>query len=347
MTEKKFLTSVADVFAYDENENLVFVAKTLSDSSIETTISNAEVRGGKGNPLQFEYYHTAGMTITLTDVQWNLGFIASNVGQSIGTGANIYSEESITLGAGLTGTIVGTPLAVTGATIYGWVTHSDGQTEKVVFSGQDFTATLGAQGDVVCVRYYNLDSAAEYVDINANIVPAIVRLVLDAQLNSSNAGSTSVIGKVETIIYKAQLSGAFTIAMTSDGVSTTPITAMALADDTQATGCEGTEVYAKIIQTETAANWYDDVIALAIVGGDFSIATGEDKTLEVRAIRSGGQHSAFRPPYADLTFNSDTPADATVSAVGLVEWVQAGSAVVKATITANTAIDANVVVTTT
>lgn len=343
---KKFVTSVADAYGFDENDNLVLVGKTLSDSSVEVALASSEVRGGRGNAKQFEYFHTANMTITLTDVQWNLGFIANAAGKGIGTGSNIYQTETVTLGAGATGTVDGTPLAIQGAILYGWLTFQDGTFEKVTFTGQNFTSSVGSEDDVVCVMYYELDSAAEYVEIDSNIVPSILRLVLKAQLNSNAAGATSVIGEVQTIIYKAQLTGSFTIAMTADGVSTTPITATALADDTINSGCEGESVYAKIIQIETAANWYDDVIALGIIGGDFGLTTGVDKLLDVRAIRSDGSYAAFKPPVSDLTFASDTEADATVSAVGLVEWVQAGSATIKVSITANTAIDANVVVTT-
>ena len=46
---KKFLVSTADVYGYDSNDNLLFVGKTLLDSSIETTLSNTDVRAGKGN----------------------------------------------------------------------------------------------------------------------------------------------------------------------------------------------------------------------------------------------------------------------------------------------------------
>ena len=60
---KKFLVSTADVYGYDSNDNLLFVGKTLLDSSIETTLSNTDVRAGKGNQLQYIYYF------------WNICFV--------------------------------------------------------------------------------------------------------------------------------------------------------------------------------------------------------------------------------------------------------------------------------
>jgi len=344
---KKFLTSVADVYAYDEDDNLLFQGKTLLDSSIETSLSNSEIRGGRGNQLQGIYYHTATMNVNITDAQWNLDFLANTVGDSIATGNNVYAEETVTLGVAGAGTVTGTPLAIQGAVLYGWIKHDGVDViERVTFTGQAFTSSVGAENDIVCIRFYELNSAARSVNINANVIPANVRLVLEAQLNSSDA-STNVIGSIQIIVPKASLSGSFTISMTPDGVASTPISAMALASEALATGaCSDVPVYAKIIEIITNANWYDNVVALAIEGGDFSLASGESKLLVVYAVPSTG--APFIPPVADLTFASDSPADATVSVAGLVEWVQAaGTPVIKASITANTDIDANVIVTTT
>ena len=46
---KKFLVSTANVYGYDSDDNLLFVGTTLMDSSIETTLSNTDVRAGQGN----------------------------------------------------------------------------------------------------------------------------------------------------------------------------------------------------------------------------------------------------------------------------------------------------------
>ena len=80
---KKFLVSTADVYGYNSNDNLLFVGKTLLDSSIETTLSNTDVRAGQGNQLQYIYYHTAEMNITINDAQFSLEFLALNVGSSV------------------------------------------------------------------------------------------------------------------------------------------------------------------------------------------------------------------------------------------------------------------------
>jgi len=343
MAIRKFLVSTADIYAYDNNMNLVLFGKTMLDTSIETTLGNTDVRAGRGNQLQYIYYHTAEMTLNISDAQWNLDFLAQQVGQTIATGANIYTEENVTLAAGGGGTVVGTPLAVTGTTLYGWVTQSDGVTTKVTFTGSAFTLAGGAENEVVCVRYYALDAAASSLTIPSNFIPATLRLVLVAQLASSDA-STNIIGEVQIEVPRASLNGAFTISMTPDGVASTPLMARAIASNDAIVGCSDEPTYASIKEILYNTNWYDSVVALAIEGGDFGLTTGQTKQLVVRAVPQSG--ASFIPPVADLTFASSAVGAATVDAAGLVTFVGAtGPTTIKATITAVPAIDANVICT--
>jgi len=340
---KKFVVSTADLYAYDSNMNLVLSGKAMLDASIETTLGNTDVRAGRGNQLQYIYYHTAEMTLNISDAQWNLDILSKHVGKEIDTGANIYTEENVTLGVGGAGTVTGTPLAVTGTTIYGWVTQADGTVTRVTFTGSAFTLAGGAENEVVCVRYYALNSAVRSLTIPANIVPSILRIVLVSSLASSDA-STNIIGEVQVEVPRASLNGAFTISLTPDGVASTPLMARALASNDLISGCSDEPTYATIKEVIYDANWYDNVVALAIQGGDFSLASGT-RQLVVRAVPQTG--AAFIPPVADLTFASDDVGVVTVDASGLVTYVAAGTTYVKVSITAVPTIDANVEVTAT
>jgi len=216
---KKFLVSVADVYGYDSSENLLFIGKTLLDSSIETSLNATDVRAGRGAALQYVYYNSPDMNITITESQFNLDFIAANLGSSIVTGNNVYTEETVTLVANA-GSVTGTPLSPTGgAVIYGWVTRPNGVVEKVTFTGSAYTAAGAGATDTVCVRYYAVDSASRSVTLNANVIPTIVRLVLEAQLASSDE-NTNIIGSVQIIVPRATLTGAFSISLTPDGDTT-------------------------------------------------------------------------------------------------------------------------------
>lgn len=298
---KKFLVSTANVYGYDEDDNLLFVGKTLLDSSIETTLSNTDVRAGQGNQLQYIYYHTAEMNVTISDAQFNLDYLALNVGSSKTTGAKIWTEETVNVTSGA-GTVTKDPLNSMTSTIYGWVTKSDGTVERVQFSGKTFNIDGEYNGNV-CVRYYTQDDAAKQVTINADMTPSVIHLVMESILASSDA-ATNRIGTVQIDVPRASMTGAFTLSMTPDAVASTPLNVRALAYTPETVGgCTGNRpVYAYITERIENANWYDDVIALAVVGGDFELAQSSKKMLEVRAIPSTG--SAFKPNYADLTFSA-------------------------------------------
>lgn len=345
---KKFLVGVGNIFAYNKStSDLLFTSRAMLDTSIEVSISNTDINGGLGNALQLIYFHTPEMSLTLTDTQFNLEMIAANVGSSIVTGDDVWTEETVTLGGGGAGTVVGTPIVTPDetSTIYGWVTQVDGTTTRVTFTGQNFTLGAGSDGEDVCVRYFELDSAARSVTINSNFIPSTVRLVVEAQLASgdtTNVSGASIIGKVQFEIDSAQLSGAQSIEMSSSGVANTPLSARAIASNAVG-GCVSGGTYGTIRELVTDANWYDNVIALAYLDDDIALTHPDTEQLILYAIPSIGD--AFVPPYADITFLSGTPATATVDVDGLVTTVAAGTTTVNAKITAVPTIETNALIT--
>lgn len=340
---KKFLVSTADVYGYDSNDNLLFVGKTLLDSSIETTLSNTDVRAGKGNQLQYIYYHTAEMNITINEAQFSLEFLALNTGSAITTGGNVWTEETVEVTAGR-GSVKGTPLALQTQKIYGWVTKEDGSVERVEFTGAQFSLSDPSFNGSVCVRYYVNDAAARQVTIYADMLPSVIRLVMVGTLASSDS-TTNQIGTVQIEVPRASMTGAFTLSMTPDAVSQTPLSVRALASNESAGGCTGNRpIYATITEKIDGAKWYDGVIGLSIKDGDFDLATEGTKTLSVFAVKGDGS-AAFLAPVADLTFDSSEETYATVDESGVVTGVAAGSSTIKVTITDVPEIDANVIVT--
>lgn len=318
---KKFLVSVADVRGYTQDDQLLFEGKTMLDSSIETTLANTDVRAGQGNGLQYIFYHTAELKATITEAQFSLEYLALNVGSQINIGADMYSEESVTLVAG-GASVLGTPKTTSTGVIYGWVTFEDGTTERVTFTGKAFTTTRSTSTETVCVRYYHNEASAREVRITSNMIPSTIKLVMEASLCSSDA-TTNKIGTVQIIIDKASMTGAFTLDMKPDAVSSTPLSVRALESASTGGGCSGTEpIYARIIEIINGTNWYDDVNSLAVVGGDFTLANLATKQLQIKAIPNTG--SAFAPPYTALTFAGT---GVTCSASGLVTGATGGGTV--------------------
>lgn len=305
MAIRKFLTSVADVFAYDADDNLVFVAKTLLDSSIEASLGSQPVRGGRGNQLQYVYYHTGELNVTLTDTQWNLGMLGSTVGDLETAGMNYYKEETVAM-TGPTGTVTDVPLAYSGQTIYGWATSPDGITERVTLSSSgSYTVTGSALGDW-CVRYFTQNTTSGTgITIKANMIPKVLKLVMETQLNSADVTSNK-IGMVQIIIPKLQLSGAFSISMTADGIANTPLTGMALAySDAASQGCIGNAgYYATIVEIIDNTNWYDNVVDLVwegVSGSQLNIAKNSEKQMSLWAIPSSGTAFKVSPSLVSVT----------------------------------------------
>ncbi len=324
---RKFLCGVANAFAYDTNDNLIFSSKTMLTDSIDITTDKQEIRSGQGNQLQTIYYHTSGMNISLEEQQFNLSMIAKALGSSVVTGANIWKEETVTL-TGSAGSVTGTPIATSSGTIYGWAELSDGSTERFTFSTKSFTLVGQSTGDVV-VRYYEADADARQVKVNANIIPSVARIVLDAQLFSGESTTTStLIGKVLVEIPKAQLDGGVALELSTTGVSKTPLKAVALSSI-----ISGSSAYATITEVVNSANWYDSVTMLAIQDDTIALTHPDTENLVVWAIPNNGD-APFIAPVADLDFTSGTVGTCTVGLhTGLITTVAAGTSVITCVIT--------------
>ena len=175
------------------------------------------------------------------------------------------------------------------------------------------------------------------------MLPSVIRLVMVGTLASSDS-TTNQIGTVQIEVPRASMTGAFTLSMTPDSVAQTPLSVRALASTVNAGGCDGNRpIYATITEKLNGAKWYDNVIALAIEGGDFTMTNGTSKQLQVYAIKNDGS-AAFLAPVNGITFASDKAGTATVEG-GLVVAKATGTATIKATITDVPEIDANVIVT--
>lgn len=316
MATKKFLTSVADVLGYDSNDNLLFTAKTMLDSSIEVSLGSAPVRGGRGNQLQYTYYHTAELKFNLTETQWNLEMLGQTAGADFELG-NYYVEETVNVTSS-SGSVTQTPLAFE-SIVYGWATSPLGVTQRVTFTGKGFTVTGSETSGAWCVRYYTANTTSgKTLTIKANMIPNVVKLVMETQLNSADA-TTNKIGIVQIIIPKAQLSGAFSIAMKADGVSNTPLTGTALSytpTSTSTDACSASTYYAKIIEVIDNTYWYNNISALSIYGGAFSLATGATKTLTVYGVPYSG--ASYKLPNSFVKWTSSSAMVTAGSSTGLI-----------------------------
>jgi len=342
---KKFICGVGKTFNYDANDNLLWTGKTLIKSAIEISTGSQKITAGQGNVLQMVYYHTGELTLTQEEQQFNLTMIAKSIGSSIVTGANVYAEETVSITSNA-GTVVGTPIAPSAlGTIFGWAELSDGTTERFTFTGSGFTLVGQASGNV-CVRYYNTNSAARQITVNSNIIPSVVRTVIEAQMftGDPNTVSTStLVGKVLVEVPRLQLDGTAKLDLGTTGVSSTPIKGMALS--TPVAGCSSSGIYATITEVLDNANWYDHVTMLAIADDTVSMTHPSTKTLQVWAVPTNGD-APFIAPVADLSFTSGTTATCTAGLhTGLITTVATGTSVITVVITAKNTVTTTATVT--
>jgi len=339
---KKFIAGVGRTFNYDANDNLLWVGKTLLNSAIDITSSQQELRAGIGNSLQMVYFHSGKLELTQEEQQFNLTMIANSIGSTITTGGSVWVEETVTVTGGA-GSVLGTPIATSTGTVYGWVEQSDGTTQRITFSTKSFSGITQQTGNV-CVRYYATNSAARVINVNANIIPNVVRTVIEAQMfsgDTNNASTSTLVGKVLVEVPRLQLDGSAKLNLTSTGVSSTPIKGTALASTVA--GCSSSGIYATITEVLDSANWYDDVFALALTVDPITLTTAiSPLTVDLRAIPTNGL--AFKPPYGDITWATSDATKFTVSN-GVLTKVAAGSANLNYTITGKTSITGQTVVT--
>jgi hypothetical protein len=286
------------------------------------------------------------MSIQLTDVQFNLSLLGQTVGESVATGASAWTEENVTLGGGGAGTVTGTPLALPSTNIYGWVTTTAGS-ERVTFTGSNFTVSGAVEGDTVCVRYLATNAAARYINIPANILPNTINLVLEADLNSGDQAGANKIGTLQVLIPRAQLSGAFALQLKADGIANTPLSANALADeDLQNTACSQEPIFAKLVEIITDANWYDNLVGISVKDGNFGLTSGTSpKTLVVYGVKDNGD-APFIIPNAELSFTSADTGVATAGLhTGIITRIGNGTSVLTVVVDDKTSIETQCTVT--
>lgn len=332
---RQFLAGAATVDML-VGDQLIATATTLLDSSITVGSTAEEVRGGPGAKLLGKYYHTSTFDINLTDVLFKLEYFAFQTGSAIQQIADVFTSEQVTLGAGGSGTITGTPAVYQSYGTIGWAAKPGSDAyQKITFTEKAFTVAGAKEGDIYCVKYISTDNAARQITISSSFIPSEVTLVMTANLyraggrGENDVNNSSKIGIVQVLVPRFQFNGSMELSMTSTGVANSPIAGSAL--DNPSADCSDGGYYAIITEQLSGSSWYDNVFALAIEDSDIELATTTGTAaLSVYALPLNG--AAFKPPYEDLTFTSAANGTATVTQEGVVTGVAQGSTTVTVSI---------------
>ena len=184
---KDFLVSTADV-AFIVNGTLAFTGTTSLNTSISVSMEDQEITGGKGNKTLYKYKYGRKLAPSIEMAEWNLAYIAANVGSSIFEGLrDVFAvSECVTLTNG-TGTLQKVPVGKV------YVEKADGSSVEVTPAGS--TITIGSSNETVSVTYqYN--TTVKRATIDAESAPLVGKLILTADKHNNKTGKEGEV-KIE------------------------------------------------------------------------------------------------------------------------------------------------------
>lgn len=318
MEQNHFLAGVGRALIF-RNNNLIGVAKTLQESSINFTIGSEDIRGGASNALWGKYFHDSNMAVTLVDAMFNLEYVAANLGVNIQSGGISVKEEQLTISTPGSVEVSETPVAFDGSLIGWYKKPSDADWQIGTISGKKMTIPEAKAQDIYCVKYFYQNVNAKSMVIKTQYVPAELHVVIINDLfagNVSDQVGTERYGRLITDIPRLQMEGNQDLSLNASGAATVSLTGNALAVDS-GDSCEEDPYYGTMTQEIYGSKWQDDVIGLAVEGGDVQLQQSATETLSVRVVFSGSM-PALRKPNSEFTFAvEDSPAStATGTTVG-------------------------------
>lgn len=315
MAKNHFLAGVGTALLFKGND-LIGVAKSLTESSLDFAITAEEIRGGQSNALFGKYFHDSSLTCTLTDALFDLNYMALSLGVNVQSGGLSVMEEELTVAADNTVTTTQTPVAFDG-TMIGWYKKpTDANWTVGTITGNKMAIVGGTENASYCVKYFYQNANAKSIVIKSKYVPSTLHIVIMTDLYSGEAGSQSdatKYGRLIVDIPSFQLDGAQNLSLTSTSAATVNLTGQALAVTSNST-CEDDPYYGTMTEEINGAKWQDDVVALAIENADLDMNQNDTETLIVRAVFGNGMASQ-RKDNGNFTFTVASSPVATAAGV--------------------------------
>lgn len=344
MVNNYVLASVADVDIFNLNGDQVLNGNMLSDSNINFTASEQEVRGGYMNKLLLKYLTDSKLDFELNSVVFNLESLALNLGGAIEVGANCQTIETVECVKNGELVVSEEPqLFATFKTPIAWVSKV-GENDWVKY---DFDTVNTKKisisdikvGDRFCVKYMKQDASAQELKISTAFMPQTVSALLKLPLmkvGANGVGSSTKVGIVEIEVPLAQFNGtSVSLSLSATGNATVPLSFTALDSGTSISCGDSEGLYAKVKQIIFDADEFDGVKNIVISDSDIDLAEGENQVVQVYALY-GGLKAPKLLDNAKLTFTMESGKEgvATVGAHdGKVEAVGQGTATLEVIVT--------------
>lgn len=235
---------------------------TLTESSLNFSNTMDDIRAGEQAQLIGRFAHDAGMTVTLTNAVFDIGWVAKQVGAENIANPSVFHTEKLAVSGGKI-TFGKKPVAL-GAScglsdIVVWVRALDCDAPDDIRSWTayvlDKDATeLTLTGDLasekeVCARYFVSAAQARGALIRSKFNPAEMVLLLTTKLfaaESSDISTGKPVGHITVKIPRFQLDGNFDLSMAMSSPATQSLTGTVLAS--RGAGCDDSFVYAEIVE---------------------------------------------------------------------------------------------------
>ena len=325
MAQNQFLAGVGRALLFD-GDNLIGVAKTLTESTFNFSISNEEIRGGQGNALFGKYFHDSNLSVTLTDAMFKLEYLAANLGVDISMGGlSVYESSSSGEVVRSDGSILltETPTLINGSLLAWYKKPADAywNVTTAIASGDNYTIKpAGAiEDDHFCIKYFYQNENARSIIINTQYVPKTIHLVIMNDLfagDTADVGSATRYGRIITDIPSFQLDGSQDLNLTATSAATISLTGNALGVSSEVS-CEEATYYGTMTEEIFGSSWIDNVIALAIENSDMELVQEATEEIVTRVVFSGSVASQ-RKDNSNFVFAVESGTSATVDTDGIV-----------------------------
>lgn len=263
----------AEAFVKGADGNLkhYFSANTMTDSTLNISVTAEEVRGGWGNQLLGKIFHDTNFGVNLTEAMWSLDYLAAQIGEEIGKGegkdlksvtGTVDNAGALTVAALKDPTDEIVPMfdkaagfcSAANSTLIVWVKDCNDKmfTYTAVKGAEDgkYTYTLvgtdkPAEG-AVCMTYPSKVEDCEQLIVSAAYAPKEFSLFLYGKLfdgNGCKKSSSKYAGKIVIEIPRFQLDGTVDLTMNPSSAATVSLNGQALASGCS---CDGEPQYATI-----------------------------------------------------------------------------------------------------
>lgn len=237
-----------------------FSAKTLTDSTVNISVTSEEIRGGEGAQLLGRFFHTSNFGVNLTDALFDFKYLEAQIGSDIELAdAEYIYEDTITLTSGA-GKLSKEPAVLFGSeqnicvdaahNRIAWIKDCDGNYVTVYPTGENAQSQINITGveladGTYCVKYPITQEGCRQVLVKAMYQPKEFKLVLTGNLfagSSCSIANSSKVGKLVIEIPRFQLDGSVDLGLNMSSAATIALNGFALASGC---GC-GDAQYAKM-----------------------------------------------------------------------------------------------------